>query len=423
LGDWIEVPRKAEGLTAAKVRTAKPGRYGDGGGLYLLVRAPESRFWLFRYTVAGKMREMGLGAATGRSAVSLVDARAKARTLYDAVRAGRDPLADREAEKLAEASKAAQAAIRAKTFRDVAAAYIEAHEASWRNAKHRQQWGNTLETYAYPVLGALAVADVDTAAVMSVLEPIWRDKAETASRVRGRIETVLDYAGSRGWRSGDNPARWRGHIANMLPKKSKIQPVEHHPALPWQQIGAFLEELGKQNGLAAQALRFAILTAARTGEVVNAKWSEFDTKAGVWTVPASRMKAAREHRVPLSDAALSVLTGVTPLRNDSNGGWVFPGVRPGRPLSNMAFLMLLRRMEKDDLTAHGFRSTFRDWCGEATNHPREVAEQALAHTLGDKTEAAYRRGDLFEKRRRLMEDWAKFCERTAVTADVLPIRA
>jgi integrase len=415
------MPRRAEGLTAAKVRTAKPGRYGDGVGLYLLVRTPESKFWLFRYTPpGGKMREMGLGPAAGRAAVSLADARVGARRLYDAVREGRDPLAEKEVAKAVKAAAVQQALVRAKTFEDVAAAYIDAHERSWRNAKHRQQWSNTLEAYAYPVFGEMPVSDVDTAAVMTVLEPIWRAKAETASRLRGRIETVLDYAGSRGWRTGDNPARWRGHIANMLPKRSKVQPVEHHAALPWQETGGFLKGLAEQQGLAALALRFTILTAARTSEAVEAKWSEFDLKANVWTVPASRTKAAREHRVPLSEAARAVVDAVAPLRNDSAGGWVFPGGRPGRALSNRAFLTLLRRMGHSDLTAHGFRSTFRDWCGEATNHPREVAEQALAHTLSDKTEAAYRRGDLFEKRRKLMDDWAMFCGQTKATDSEVP---
>jgi integrase len=405
-----------------------------------LVRAPEARFWLFRYTFAGKMREMGLGPASGRFAVSLVEARAKARKLYDAVREGRDPLADRDAEKIAEAAAAAQAAIKAKTFKDVATAYVEAHEASWRNAKHRYQWAATLDTYVYPVLGALPVADVDTASVMAVLEPIWPTKTETAARIRGRIETVLDYAGARGWRSGENPARWRGHIANMLPKKAKVQPVRHHAALPWRQIAPFMVDLADESGIAALGLRFAILTAARTTEVVEAQWPEFDlsppridvvgqtpqgepiteTLGAVWTVPANRMKAGREHRVPLSPAVMAILQELNLLRDKGKGDWVFPGNRAARPLSNMAFLMLMRRIGKGELTAHGFRSTFRDWCAEATNHPREVAEQALAHTLGDKTEAAYRRGDLFEKRRRLMEDWAEFCGRAG---EVAPIRA
>jgi integrase len=415
------VPRKAEGLTAAKVRTAKPGRYGDGVGLYLLVRGPEARFWLFRYTREGKMREMGLGPARGPSGVSLTDARGKARRLHDVVREGRDPLAERDAAKAAEAAAARQVRARTMTFRDCAVAYIAAHEASWRNAKHRQQWSSTLDTYAYPILGNLPVSDVDTGAVMRVLEPIWREKAETASRLRGRIESVLDYAKARGWRDAENSARWRGHVANMLPKRSKVQPVEHHAALPWREIGAFMAELSTREGLGALALRFTILTAARTGEAIEARWSEIDVAAGVWTVPASRMKAAREHRVPLSEAALAVLSAVAPLRDDARGGRVFPGSRPGRPMSNRVFLMVLRRMERGDLTAHGFRSCFRDWAAE-TGQPADVAEAALAHTLGNKVQAAYQRGDLLERRRKLMELWAAFCERPQTDAEIVPLR-
>ena len=416
------MPRKAEPLTAAKVRTAKPGRYGDGAGLYLLVRGPEARFWLFRYTRNGKMREMGLAPASGAAGVSLADARTKARKLHDTVREGFDPLLERDTAREAKAALAKMAEVKRMTFHHVADAYIAAHEASWRNAKHRQQWSNTLDTYAHPTLGDLPVADVDTGAVMKVLEPIWREKAETASRLRGRIESVLDYAKARGWRDGENPARWRGHVANMLPKRSKVQPVEHHPALPWREIGGFMAGLANQNGVGAQALRFTILTGARTSEAIEAQWSEIDMMAGVWTVPAARMKAAREHRVPLSGAALAVLKAVAPLRDDTRGGWVFPGARAGRPLSNMAFLMLLRRMGRGDLTAHGFRSTFRDWAAE-TGQPADVAEAALAHTLGNKVQAAYQRGDLLERRRKLMDAWAAFCIRTEPMGEVVPIRA
>ena len=305
----------------------------------------------------------------------------------------------------------------------MADAYIAAHEASWRNAKHRQQWRNTLDTYADPILGKLPVAQVEVGDVMRVLEPLWREKTETASRLRGRIESVLDYATARGWRSGENPARWRGHLDNLLPARSKVAKVEHHAALPWREIGAFMAALAEEEGVSALALRFAILTAARTGEVIGARWSEIDMQAAVWTVPADRMKAAREHRVPLSDAALDVLREVAKLRTEPEAdGFVFPGGKAGKPLSSMALLMLLRRMERGDLTAHGFRSTFRDWCAEATNYPREVAEAALAHTLRDKTEAAYQRGDLMEKRRRLMAEWATFCARPAPAGEVVPLR-
>jgi integrase len=418
------MPRKAAGLTAAGVRTKPPGRYGDGGGLYLLVRSAEARSWLFRYTRDGKMREMGLGPASGKGAVPLADqpqrenhpfiegARTKARRLYEAVRGGRDPLADREAAEAAAKAEAQAAAVRAMTFREVAAAYIAAHEASWRNAKHRQQWENTLRGYAFPKIGETSIADVDTAGVMAVLEPIWHEKAETASRLRGRIEVVLDYAKARSWRTGENPARWRGHIGNMLPKRSKVARVEHHAALDWREIGDFLVALRAQDGLAASALLVTILTAARTSEVLNSTWPEFDLDSAVWIVPADRMKAAKEHRVPLSAAAVKLLGSLLTLRDKDAGDWVFPGSRAKRPLSNMAMLMLLRRMNRADLTAHGFRSTFRDWAGE-TGQPSDIAEAALAHTLGNKVQAAYQRGDLLARRRKLMDDWAEFSARGA----------
>ena len=350
------MPRRAIGLTAAKVRTARPGRYGDGNGLYLFVRSPEARFWVFRYTRAGRMREMGLG---GAGYVTLAEARAKASLLHRKVKDGIDPLTERDQQ-----AAAAQAVV---TFGEVANRYIAAHEAAWRNAKHRQQWRNTLDTYAAPVLAPLSVTDIDTGAVMRVLEPIWRDKPETASRLRGRIEAVLDFAAARGWRRGDNPARWRGHLDNLLPARSKLARVQHHAALPWQEIGAFMADLKRAEGIAPLALRFVILTASRTGEAIGARWSEIDLTNALWTVPAERMKAGREHRVPLSNGALAVLRQAEMLRISADpAAPVFPGARPGSPLSNMALLMLLRRMNRADLTAHGFRSTFRDWCSERT---------------------------------------------------------
>ena len=412
------MPRRAAGLSAAKVKTARPGRYGDGAGLYLLVRSPEAKFWLFRYTRGGRMREMGLGPATGPTAVGLADARLKARDLYETVRSGRDPLADRAEKALAEDVANKAAAIRAKTFRDVAVLYLAAHEAGWRNAKHRWQWEQTLTAHAFPHMGDLPIADVDTPHVMAALEPIWRLKPETASRLRGRIEAVIDYGKARGWRTGENPARWRGHVANMLPAPSKIQRVEHHAALPWREIGAFMIDLRTEAGLGGRALEFTILTAARTNETIGARWAEFDLAAAVWTVPGERMKAGREHRVPLSTAALSILTPMAKLRtNDAGSCFVFPGVRENQPLSNMAMMMTLRRMGRGDLTVHGFRSCFRDWVGEATNVAREVAEAALAHVLVSRVEAAYARSDLFEKRRVMMEHWAAYCTRAANNGD------
>jgi integrase len=408
------MPRRAAGLSAQKVKTAAPGRYGDGNGLYLLVRSADARFWVFRYKVAGRMREMGLGrAGADAAAVTLAEARAKAAGLHRLVRGGMDPLEQRTAEAAAAKAAAQAAAARAITFRAVTRFYLDAHEASWRNPKHRQQWSNTLDTYAMPNFGDLPVAIVGTAHVLAALEPIWRTKPETAARVRGRIETVLDYAATREWRSGENPARWRGHIANLLPARGKVAPVEHHAALPWREIAAFVAALRGQAGMARHALEFAVYTAARSGEALGARWGEIDLAAALWTVPPDRMKGAREHRVPLSGAALEVLAQMAPLRPAQGDAYVFPGAQAGKPLSNMAMSMVLRRMGRGDLTVHGFRSAFRDWVGEATTAPREVAEAALAHALGDKTEAAYARGDLFEKRRELMAAWAAFCTQPA----------
>jgi integrase len=407
----IEMPRKAAGLSAAKVRTAAPGQYVDGDGLRLLVRPTGARFWLFRYTIDGKTREMGLGrAGDDRVAVPLSTARDEAAKLRLMVKAGIDPLAKREADEAAAAAAALQAAVRGMTFRTVAEKYLAAHNDGWRNPKHRAQWGATLEAYAFPHMGSLPVADVGTEHVLTALEPIWRDKAETAARVRGRIESILNYATSRGWRAGENPARWRGHLANLLPARGKVAPVEHHAALPWSGIAAFLIALAKQPGVSALALQFAILTAARSGEVLGATWGEIDMAAKLWTVPANRMKAGREQRIPLSPPAVTLLTQLTQLRTaDGPDAFVFPGAQPNRPLSIMAMTMVLRRMKRGDITVHGFRSTFRDWAGETTATAREVLEAALAHTLGSKTEAAYARGDLFEKRRVLMDAWGRYC--------------
>ncbi len=419
------MPRKAAGLTAAKVRTAQPGQYVDGDGLRLLVRPTGGRFWLFRFTLAGKTREMGLGrAGDDRAAVPLSEARDKAADLFKLVKAGIDPLAKRDAEAAEAAAEAQRAAIRGMTFRSVAETYLAANASAWKNPKHRAQWGATLETYVYPHLGALPVAEVGTEHVLAALEPIWRTKAETAARVRGRMETVLDYATARKWRTGENPARWRGHLAILLPSRAKVAPQEHHAALPWTEIGGFLAALRGQAGVGARALEFAILTAARSGEVLGATWGEIDQAAKVWTVPAARMKAKREHRVPLSVPALALLAEMAKARTcDAPSAFVFPGAQPNKGLSIMAMAMVLRRMKRDDITVHGFRSTFRDWAGETTSTAREVLEAALAHTLGSKTEAAYARGDLFEKRRVLMGLWAEHCERAAepASAKVLPI--
>ncbi|MEO0034113.1 MAG: hypothetical protein RLZZ501_136 [Pseudomonadota bacterium] len=407
--------RGSNKLTAVAVSKMKaPGRYADGGGLYLQVGPTGGKSWLFRFTRQGRAREMGLGPL---SALSLAEAREKASEARKVLLAGADPLEAREAEK----AKAEAEDARGMTFTECAEAFIAAHEPTWRNPKHRQQWRNTLKTYAEPVFGGLSVAAVDLAMVMKVLEPIWREKPETASRLRGRVESVLDWAAVRGYRQGENPARWRGHLDKLLPARSKVATVEHHAALPYAEVAAFLADLRGRPALAARALEFVILTGARTSEALKSTWGEVDLAAAVWTIPGERMKAGREHRVPLSPQAVALLADLGKVREVGNE-WVFPGTRPMRPLSQMALLMLLRRMERGDLTAHGFRSTFRDWTAEQTAFPGEVAEAALAHVVGDKVEAAYRRGDLFDKRRRLMEAWADYCDRPAGGGAVVPIR-
>lgn len=427
------MPRRATPLTAAGVRTAKPGRWHDGDGLCLLVRDNGTAFWIFRYRVPRdpssdgeaakpRMRELGLGRARGsKNVVTLAEARNLAAPLYRLVHNGIDPLEQREAE--AEAAKAAAQVEKARaiTFKTAATRYIEAHEAAWRNAVHARQWRVTLVTYAYAHFGDLPTAKVGTAEVLAALEPIWTKKPETASRLRGRIEAVLDYAKTREWRSGENPARWKGHLDKLLAPRAKVARVEHHAALPWQQINSFITDLRQQPGVAALALQFAILTAARTGEVIGATWGEIDLQGALWTVPAERMKASREHRVPLSAPAVAALETVAKLRLTTDPQEpVFPGAKAGKPMSNMAMLVLLRRMQRGDLTAHGFRSTFRDWCAE-TGRPHDIAEAALAHTIGDKTVAAYQRGDMLERRRKLMDDWAVFVEKPA--GDVVTLKA
>ncbi|MGE4037005.1 MAG: tyrosine-type recombinase/integrase [Hyphomonadaceae bacterium] len=385
-------------------RLKKPGLYPDGGGLYLQVTrgvdGGARRSWVLRFrTIAGKPREMGLGSALD---VALADARIDADAARKLVRKGLDPIEER---KLAR-KKAIAEAVRAMSFKQCAEAYIAAHEASWKNPKHRQQWSRTLETYAYPVFGDLPVNSIDVALVTKVLDPIWQTKTETAARVRGRIESVLDWASVRGLRDGANPARWRGHLQRALPARSKVQRVRHHPALPYVELPAFVAQLRTMRSLSARALEFLILTATRTSETTAAEWREFDFKDGVWIIPPERMKAGREHRVPLSRRALALLRELKLLGDPR---WVFPGNKGHSHLSNMAMLQLIRGIDRPALTVHGFRSTFRDWTAEQTNFPREVAEAALAHAIGDKVEAAYRRGDLFEKRRGLMKAWGDYC--------------
>jgi len=368
---------------------------------------------VFRFKEAGRLRVMGLGAV---HTVALAEARDKARECRKARLDGIDPIAARRALRQAARIEATKSV----TFDECARTYIEAHRSGW-NAKHAAQWAATLATYVEPVFGALPVDAVDLTLVMKAIEPIWTIKTETAGRVRGRVEAILDWATTRGYRQGENPARWRGHLENLLPKKSKVRRVEHHAALAYPEIGGFVAELRQQEGVAARALEFTILTAARTGEAIGARWSEINLADRLWTVPAARMKKAdKEHRVPLSDRALAIVDAMAEIRS---GDFVFPGGKKGRPLSNMALLMTMRRMGRGDLTAHGFRSTFRDWAAERTNFPSEVAEMALAHTVSDKVEAAYRRGDLFQKRRQLAEAWSRYCAAPASAGQVVPIRA
>ena len=395
--------KRTKDLTATEVR-ALTKTSSVSRNLFLIIDGPTSRNWLFRFNLDKIPDNMGLGRYPD---VSLAEAREAAAECHKLLRQGINPRKHRDAQK-----KAAEAA--ARTFKDAAEAFIESNKAGWKNAKHAAQWANTLATYADPHFGELPVSAVETAHVLAALQPIWTTKTETAGRVRGRVEAVLDYAKARGWRTGENPARWRGHMSVILPARDKVAPVQHHPALPWQEIGAFMSKLAAQKGTGAKALHFAILTAARSGEVRGALWSEVDLEAKVWTVPGHRMKAGREHRVPLSQPALAVLRELAAQRtSDSPDALIFPGMKAGKPLSDMSLTACLRRMKLGHLTAHGFRSSFRDWAGEETNYPREVAEAALAHRSGGKVEQAYARGDLFEKRRKLMDAWAEYCSRPA----------
>lgn len=406
--------RQINKLSAAFVtKTTEPGMYGDGLGLWLQVSKWQTKSWVFRYQIAGRPRTMGLGSV---DTFTLKEARERATEMRKLVATGIDPIDQRKAVTLAAKAEAAKAV----TFKQAAERYIAAHTAGWKSPKHADQWAATLTTYAFPVIGNLSVASIDTGHVTGILEPIWNTKTETANRVRGRIEAVLDWAAARKLRSGENPARWRGHLDKLLVAPSKIIKVEHHAAMPFDDVPAFIASLRENSSISACALEFTILTAARTGETLGMTDGEIDFESKVWTIPAERMKAGREHRVPLCDRALEILR-TTPRAAGSQ--YMFCGARKCKPMSNMAMLMLLRGIKGcEELTVHGFRSAFRDWAGERTNFPREVAEAALAHTLRDKTEAAYRRGDALEKRRRLMQAWEGFIASPARGA-VLPMRA
>ena len=395
-------------LTASSLRALPAGLHADGGNLMLQVTASGARTWIFRYRLQGRRRDMGLGAL---HTVGLADARKLAKDARSLLLSGVCPLGARQQALASTRAKASH------TFARLADDYITAHKAGW-SQKSLDAWRMTLTEYAYPVLGALPVSEVDTAAVMRVLSPLWQTRTETAVRLRGRIEAVLDAATVQGHRRGDNPARWRGHLEQLLVRPAKIAKVEHLSALPWPEMSAFMAALRSREGVAARALEFAILCASRSGDVRGMRWDE--VVDGVWVVPAARMKAGKEHRVPLSDVALALLAKMPKV-----DALVFPGVRSGgafKPLSDMSLLAVLKRMGRRDITVHGFRSTFRDWASERTNFPRELAELALAHAVGGKVERAYARSDQLSQRRRLMSAWAEFCAAPAMTAaSVLPL--
>jgi integrase len=384
----------------------------DGGGLWIISRPPNSAFWSFRFSRHGKDRWMGLGPYP---ALPLADARLLATEHRRMLALGYDPIDQRRQSR----EQAKLEIARRQTFRQCAEGYIAAHAGKWKHVKTGQQWRNSLARFAYPLIGSLPVADIDDTLIIKLLTPIWNRIPETASRVRARLEAVLSWATIHKARPpAPNPARWKGHLDQVLPAIETLAPVKHFAALPYAELPGFMTALRGKDDVAAHALEFTILTVARTGEVMGARWSEIDLAGRMWIISAERMKGRREHRVPLSSRAIALLEAQGP---EAPEAFVFPGAMPQKPLSNMAFLMLLRRMGHGDLTAHGFRSSFRDWAAERTNFPGELAEMALAHAVGNKVEAAYRRGDLFDKRRRIMDAWASFCGATE-TANVVPLR-
>jgi integrase len=394
-------------------RVTKPGRYRDRNGmpgLLLQVSATGARSWLLRYVLRGTERMLGLG---GANVFTLKEARERARAARQLLADGRDPL---EAKRTAEAATKAAAAKRL-SFEEAAIKYAAQHDKRWNNANHRGQFLSSLRTYAFPVIGDLDVSAVDTALVLKVVEPIWTAKTTTADRVRNRIEGVLDWATVRGHRGGDNPARWRGHLDQVLPARGDIAKVKHHPALPYAELPAFMAELDRLENIGALALKFTIFTAARTGEVIRATWDEIDN--ATWTIPAQKTKARREHRVPLAPTVIELLQA---LPREEGNPFVFIGGKASGGLSHLPMLWVLKTLKRTDITVHGFRSTFRDWAVEMTAYPNHVVEQALAHAVGNAVERAYRRSDLFDKRRKLMEDWSRYCTQSPATGDVVPIR-
>jgi integrase len=426
----VTLARASHRLTTLRVaREKRSGLHADGGGLYLRITKSGSKNWVFRYTLRGQPRWMGLGPA---DLYGLAEAREKAVDARRQRHEGVDPIDARRATRARERVDSAKAL----TFKQGAEAYIKAHRSGWRNEKHADQWASTLATYAYPIIGSLPIQDIDTTLVMRVLEQdvavqnesrsLWAAKPETAGRLRGRIETILDWARVRGHRAGENPARWRGHLDKLLPARSKVRQVKHHAALPYADLPAFMAELRICEGVAARALEFVILNAVRTGDIIGSNRDDsppmridhLDLPSRVWTIPKTKNNS--EHRVPLSDASVDLLGA---LSHRTAGSIVFPGMKSAEPLSNGSMLRVLDRMGRGELTVHGFRATFKTWASERTNFPREVVEAALAHTISDKLEAAYRRGDFFEKRRRLMSAWAEYCTNVPVKkGDIVALR-
>jgi len=407
------MPKIAKALSALTIkRLTAPGLYPVGGaaGLLLRIRDTGTCYWVLRVRIAGKRHDVGLGPYPE---IGVASAREQAATIRVAIRAGLDPLAERRT-----AKAATQAALaKSLTFDQAAARYLASKTKEFSNPKHAAQWASTLDTYASPVIGRLPVDAIELPHIVRTLEPIWLEKTETAKRLRGRIESVLSWATVSGFRSGDNPARWRGNLDAVLQAPGKVAKVAHHRALPWREIPAFMAKLRRMDGMGAKALEFGILTGARSGEVRGAVWSEIDVAERLWSIPGARMKTGKPHTVPLSDDAIALLKS---LPRCAESEFVFPAIRGGQ-LSDMTLSAVTRRMGVDAVP-HGFRSTFRDWCAESTSHPHEVAEMALAHAVGSAVERAYRRGDLLEKRRRLMDDWARFCRDGTPSGDVVPIR-
>lgn len=417
-------------LTEKEITHAKPGFHLDGNGLYLQVTKTGAKSWLYRFQLHGKRRWAGVGSLTD---VPAKVARVKAAEMRISVANGIDPINLKHANKKAAIANEAKNIAKAMTFKKLAEDYIEQNKAGWKNKKHVQQWENTLQTYVYDVIGQLTPSEVTTEHILSILKEIWLTKTETATRIRGRIEVILSYAKIKGYRDGDNPATWKNHLDHVLPQPGKVAPHKHHPALPFVRMAEFMNALKKKDTMASSCLEFTILTACRSQESFECKWNEFDLDAKLWVIPAERMKMKREHRVPLTDSVVDLLKRRQATKVSA---YVFPGIKENRPLSNMAMTNLIRRLHDDlceaekesgieakgwvdkegrIITAHGFRSSFRDWAAEVTNYPGEMAEIQLAHAVSNPVEAAYRRGDMFEKRRSMMDNWGVWCRQSAST--------